>query len=248
STPQNYIEDIVIVPDVDLAQQEANVQVNVKTAGNFDEVRVTILDEQGETVGQATGTDVQVAISNAGLWQPLDAAWYTAKVEGLQNGEVQDVYEELFGVRKIEVKAGKFLLNGEPFYFKGFGKHEDTHIRGRGLDEAYNVHDIKLMKKMGANSFRTSHYPYSEEMMRLCDREGIVVIDETPAVGLFSNFNFDISILEKGGDIEDDTWVKMNTTEAHEQVIKELIARDKNHACVVMWSIANEPASFAKGS
>ncbi len=86
--------------------------------------------------------------------------------------------------------------------------------------------------------------------MRLCDREGIVVIDETPAVGLFSSFNFDVSILEKeGGDIEDDTWEKTaNPSEAHEQVIRELIARDKNHACVVMWSIANEPANFAKGA
>ena len=55
------------------------------------------------------------------------------------------------------------------------------------------------MKKMGANSFRTSHYPYSEEMMRLCDREGIVVIDETPAVGLMLSFNFDVSALDKDG-------------------------------------------------
>lgn len=91
---------------------------------------------------------------------------------------------------------------------------------------------------MGANSLRTSHYPYSEEMMRLCDKEGIVVIDETPAVGLFSIFNFDVSVLEKGGEVSDDTWKKMKTTEAHKQVIQELIKRDKNHACVVMWSIA----------
>ena len=95
-----------------------------------------------------------------------------------------------FGVRKVEVKSGKFLINGEPFYFKGFGKHEDTYVNGRGLNEAYNVLDINLMKEMGANSFRTSHYPYSEEMMRLCDREGIVVIDETPAVGLVPRFGF----------------------------------------------------------
>lgn len=248
STPMNYIDDMVIVPEVDLGQKEANVNIRTHTVGAFDEVRVTILDEQGSTVAHASGTDVQVTIQNVRLWQPLNAYLYTAKVEAFQNGELVDEYEEPFGVRKVEVSAGKFLLNGEPFYFKGFGKHEDTYVRGRGLDEVYNVHDIKLMKSMGANSLRTSHYPYSEEMMRLCDREGIVVIDETPAVGLFSSFNFDVSVLEKGGEIEDDTWEKMNTTEAHQQVIRELIDRDKNHACVVMWSIANEPASFAKGS
>lgn len=85
-------------------------------------------------------------------------------------GEVVDCYEEPFGVRTIEVKNCQFLINGKPFYFKGYGKHEDTPVNGRGINEAYNVADINIMKWMGANSFRTSHYPYSEEMMRLCDR------------------------------------------------------------------------------
>ncbi|MGM9951574.1 MAG: beta-glucuronidase, partial [Lysinibacillus sp.] len=248
STPHDYVEDIVIVPNVDLDSKKADVQVSVKTVGAFDEVRVTILDEAGQTVAQGSGTEINVAVENVQLWQPLNAYLYTAKVEGLKNGEVVDVYEEPFGIRKVEVKNGKFLINGEPFYFKGFGKHEDTYVNGRGLNEAYNVLDINLMKEMGANSFRTSHYPYSEEMMRLCDREGIVVIDETPAVGLFLMFNFDVSALEKGGAMNDETWKIMNTSEAHKQVIRELIDRDKNHACVVMWSIANEAATYSDGS
>lgn len=68
------------------------------------------------------------------------------------------------------------------FYFKGFGKHEDSDIRGKGLDEALNVRDCELLKWIGANSFRTSHYPYAEEMMQMADQKGIVVIDEVPAV------------------------------------------------------------------
>ncbi|MCQ6275461.1 hypothetical protein JMM81_10880 [Bacillus sp. V3B] len=232
------------MPNVDLAKQQADVQVSVKTVGDFDEVRMTVLDEQDKAVANATGTNVNVTLENVHLWQPMNAYLYTARIEGTKDGKVEDVYEEPFGVRTVEVKDGKFLINGEPFYFKGFGKHEDTYVNGRGLNEAYNVLDINLMKDMGANSFRTSHYPYSEEMMRLCDREGIVVIDETPAVGLFAAFSFDVSALEKGEDIEDDTWTKMNATEAHQQVIRELIARDKNHACVVIWSIANEPATY----
>lgn len=82
------------------------------------------------------------------------------------------------------------------------------------------------MKWMGANSFRTSHYPYSEEMLNLCDREGIVVIGETPAVGL----NFP--------DIKED-WYKdlSRTKEHHEEVIRDMIDRDKNHPCIVMWSV-----------
>ncbi len=75
-----------------------------------------------------------------------------------------DVYEQPFGVRTVAVKDGKFLINGRPFYFKGFGKHEDSSIHGRGFDEVVNVKDLNLLKWIGANSFRTSHYPYSEEL------------------------------------------------------------------------------------
>lgn len=160
---------------------------------------------------------------------------YKARVELIKDNEALDVYEENFGIRTIEVKGTEFLINGKPFYFKGFGKHEDTYINGRGINEAYNVADINLMKWMGANSFRTSHYPYSEEMMRLCDREGIVVIDECAAVGMFEGFNVNSAA---GMELKS-TWEHLDTSEAHEQGIRELIERDKNHACVVMWSLMN---------
>ena len=247
TTPRDYIEDIVIVPAVDLNAKKADVQISVKTAGHFDEVRVTIFDEEGKQVAQSSGTDSNVSIENVQLWQPLNAYLYKAKVEGIKGGETVDVYEESFGVRKVEVKSGKFLINGEPFYFKGFGKHEDTYVNGRGLNEAYNVLDINLMKEMGANSFRTSHYPYSEEMMRLCDREGIVVIDETPAVG-FMYHSFGFIDLKRRRILTTILGTILKTTEAHQQVIRELIDRDKNHACVVMWSIANEAATCSRGS
>lgn len=251
STPHSYIRDIEIVPEVDLEKKSAQVAFKIMTQGDFDAIRVSIYDEEGQKVGDSTQTDASIGIENVQLWQPLNAYLYTMTVEGMSNGQVVDVYHETFGVRSIEVTKGKFLINGEPFYFKGFGKHEDTYVNGRGLNEAYNVLDIQLMKDMGANSFRTSHYPYSEEMMRLCDREGIVVIDETPAVGLMGSFTFDVSILEKfmnQEEVDDGTWGLMKTSEAHEQVIRELIKRDKNHACVVMWSIANEAATYSKGA
>ena len=117
-------------------------------------------------------------------------------MELYKDGKLEDSYTEPFGIRTVEVKDSKFLINGKPFYFKGFGKHEDTYLHGRGLNEVANVADLNIMKEMGANSFRTSHYPYSEEMMRLSDRMGFVVIDETPAVGIFEGFTVNINMKE----------------------------------------------------
>lgn len=241
TTPkEHYIEDIVIVPHVD--GQNAQVEYTVKASGN-QTIQVDIIDQEGHIVASENGAESTVEIENVHLWQPGDGYQYTLAVSIKADDEVIDYYEEPFGVRTIEVKNGQFLINGEPFYFKGFGKHEDTYYHRRGLNEVSNIQDLNLMKWIGANSFRTSHYPYSEEMMRLADEQGVVVIDETTAVGVHLNFSAALD-----GSQNTDTWKKIRTKEDHEQVIKELIARDKNLACVVMWSIANEPDSASLGA
>ena len=242
TTPHDYVEDIVITHKV--TGESAEVYTSVRTAGEFDEIKVVLLDEEGKEVAQGTGAETALTIENVHLWQPMNAYHYTARVEGYKDGEFVDVYEEPFGIRTVAVGENQFVINGKPFYFKGFGKHEDVYINGRGINEVANVMDLNLTKWIGANSFRTSHYPYSEEMMRLADKEGIVVIDETPAVGLFSSFDFLLS----GSGESKNTWELMDTTAAHEQVIRELINRDKNLACVVLWSIANEPALHEEGA
>ncbi|MBN4910555.1 beta-glucuronidase [Staphylococcus sp. EG-SA-13] len=241
TTPkEHYIEDIVIVPHVD--GQNAQVEYTVKASGN-QSIQVDIVDQEGHIVASKNGAESTIEIENVHLWQPGDGYQYTLAVSIKADDEVIDYYEEPFGVRSIEVKNGQFLINGEPFYFKGFGKHEDTYYHGRGLNEVSNIQDLNLMKWIGANSFRTSHYPYSEEMMRLADEQGVVVIDETTAVGVHLNFSAALD-----GSQNTDTWKKIRTKEDHEQVIKELIDRDKNLACVVMWSIANEPDSASLGA
>lgn len=243
TTPQSYVEDVAVVPTVDLTAHQATIQTRVTTQGDIDKVQVKLFDEDQQLVAKGSGKASQLTLTDVHLWQPLHAYLYTAQVTALRNDEVVDQYSEPFGVRKIEVTNGQFLFNGQPFYFKGFGKHEDTAIHGRGLNQPANVLDVNLMKKMGANSFRTSHYPYSEEMMRLCDRAGIVVIDEVPAVGLFESFGFDLNSTK-----QDQTWQVMQTATAHQQAIREMIGRDKNHACVAMWSLANEAANFEDGA
>ena len=101
----------------------------------------------------ADGAGGTVRIPDARLWWPWpgEPYLYTASVT---YGE--DLYEETFGIRTVAVEGTQFLINGKPFYFKGFGKHEDAAFRGRGLDVCLDVKDINLIHWLNANFFRTS--------------------------------------------------------------------------------------------
>jgi beta-glucuronidase len=241
TTPINFIKDIAIATDFD--QTTGIVKYEVETHG-CGEVKVIVLNRDGEVVSSADGHSGEIKLDNVVLWEPLKAYLYTLRVELVKDLKIEDVYEQSFGVRTVEVRDGKFLINNKPFYFKGFGKHEDSPIHGRGFNEAVNVKDFSLMKWIGANSFRTSHYPYSEEIMRLADSEGIVVIDEVPGVGLHLNF----MAVAFGIGKRRDTWKELKTFEHHKDVIKELVARDKNNPSVVMWCLANEAATEEEGA
>ena len=242
--PKARIEDIVVTYDVH--ENDATVKVVVEHTANGGTAKVTLLDEDGEVVAKGEA-ESELEIVNVHRWEVLDAYLYTAKVELFAGDELVDGYEELFGVRTVRVEKGQFLVNDKPVYFKGFGKHEDSYVNGRGFNEAVNLMDLNLMKNVGANSYRTAHYPYSEEMMRLSDRMGFLVIDEVPAVGLFANFTAALS-MNSGGTKPIKTWEFYQTMENHKLALKELVARDKNHACVVLWSVANEPDGAGEGA
>ena len=242
TTPKTFIKDVTIVTDFKDSLGYVDYSIDINGSAS---VLVSVIDEDDNIVAKGVGFKGNLEIPNVRLWEPMNAYLYNLKIDLLdENNEIIDTYEQPFGVRTVKVENGEFLINNKPFYFKGFGKHEDSNIHGRGFDEALNIKDFNLMKWIGANSFRTAHYPYSEEIMRLADREGIVVIDETPAVGV--HLNFMATMFEDAK--KRDTWKEIQTFEHHQDIIKELIKRDKNHPCVVMWSVANEPASDEKGA
>lgn len=238
TAPADHIEDIMISGDMN-----GSFCWKLRTKGQ-GEAAVRILDPEGREVFTGTGHEGRGQLKDVKLWSCETPALYEleAVFAGSQGG--RDVCRESFGFRTVEIRDCRLWLNGAPIYLKGFGKHEDTPVHGRGFDMAYNVKDIGLLKWIGANSFRTSHYPYSEEMLQLCDREGILVIDEVPAVGLHTGFTA-TGLL--GGKPEG-TWKYLQTGEHHRQVIRDMIERDKNHPCVIMWSVANEPASEEEGA
>ena len=248
SVPRQHIQDISVVTDVvDGSTGLINYTVKVanETTGN---IKISVLDEDGVVVSEASGVEGTVRIDSVKLWQPGAAYLYQFQASIVDDSDnVVDVYSVATGVRTVKVSGTKFLINDRPFYFTGFGRHEDTAVRGKGHDPAYMVHDFQLMNWIGANSFRTSHYPYAEEVMDFADRQGFVIIDETPAVGLAFSIGGGVSKANPPPTFGPDG-INNKTREAHAQAIRELMARDKNHASVVMWSIANEPGSQEDGA
>ncbi|KAJ4330867.1 hypothetical protein N0V87_009629 [Didymella glomerata] len=253
SIPKTHVQDITVTTAVDWDTLAGLIKCTVLTdPGHHDDsiiAQVTVRNEDGEVVAESTGLQSRLQIPCVHLWQPGAAYLYTITIalRDAQHRMLLDTYSITTGVRTVEVKDARFLINNMPFYFTGFGKHEDSAIRGKGHDPAYMVHDFELMRWIGANSFRTSHYPYAEEVLDYADRNGIVVIDETAAVGLNLGITSGLFGGKPPSTFAPDA-CNDRTQAAHEQGIRELIARDKNHPSVVMWSIGNEPASHEEGA
>lgn len=230
STPKKaVIKDITVQTDFEgstgklsvLVEKEGAINkgvLNIKGHGVDKDVPFTFRNNQ---------VDVKTDIPNVELWSPKNPALYEVTVYLGSKKSPLDVYTLETGVRTIKVTSTQVLLNGEPILLKGFGKHEDFPIYGRATTLPVMVKDYSLMKWVGANSYRTSHYPYSEEYYTMADKEGFLIIDETPAVGLVF-FDGDEAIQKRHAQAE--------------FALREVISRDKNHPSVVAWSVANEPS------
>ncbi len=239
TTPKSFVSDIDVITDFEGNTGKVEYRIETNSSCN---VVVKLYDENEKLVATASGASGELVVNDVVLWEPLNAYLYNLVVELVDGEELVDEYYLPVGIRTVEVKGTEFLINNKPFYFKGFGKHEDSHIHGRGFDEAVNAKDIGLLKWIGANSYRTSHYPYSEEMMRLSAREGIVIIDEVAAVGMMVGMAAFAGGMMNGAAVPK-TWDVVCSEENHDDAIRKLIKRDKNNPAVVMWCVANEPDS-----
>ena len=228
--------------DLDYAIHGKNAEVSYQIRTNGEHaVQLALFDAKGHCVAQKDGKEGVLYVENARLWQGRNAYLYRLRIRIMDGEELIDEYEQEIGIRTVKVEGTDILINGEPVYLKGFGKHEDSDIVGRGFSIGIMKRDFELMKWIGANSFRTSHYPYSEEIYQMADREGFLIIDEVPAVGMFQSL---MNFMEASTG-KQTAFFKKETTpvllKAHLRAIEEMIARDKNHPSVVAWSLLNEP-------
>ncbi len=229
TTPFDSIKDTTVATSLQGKKGVVSVKVDWEASPDHH-IRATLAGF-GKKVSatlplKAKKDQLVLTVEKAKLWAPGAPNLYQLTVELLDGAEVVDRVELPVGIRTIQVKGDRLLLNGKPIRLKGFGRHEDFPVTGRHLPPAVVIKDFELMRWVGADSFRTTHYPYAEEILDLADRLGFLVIAETPAVGLFFN-----------------TEGLAKRLRLCRQYTRELIDRDKNHPSVILWSLANEPHS-----
>lgn len=220
-----------------------NQQKKVKAPGTFIPVEVRILDADDHVVAQQK-TDVDfnakwrdreyelpaIKIENAKLWSCDTPYLYTAEVTLYDNeGKVADQIREPFGVRTIEMNPQHGLLvNGKKVLLQGFANHHTLGALGAAAYPRAIEKRLKMMKEFGFNHVRTSHNPYSEDFLRLCDRLGILVVDEL----------YDKWLAQYAGGRVD--WESL-----WQKDIPEWVKRDRNHPSVVLWSLGNELQQYS---
>lgn len=227
TTPKEFVKDIKVTSEiVDSNRAVLKIQSEIQSA-NSRSVQITLI---GDGISNEHNFDInsdksnfEINVENCHLWSLDDPYLYYLKYELCDGQDVIDEYLLNIGIREVEIKNKKLLLNGNEVFLKGFGKHEDYPILGKGLSLPIIVKDFSLLKWINANSFRTSHYPYAEEWLDYADKNGILVIDEIPAVSL------------------DFRRTTETTLKNHKDFIKKLIDRDFNHPSVIMWATGNEP-------
>ena len=206
-------------------------------------VGVRILDADGKVVAEqkndihfnAKWRDREyelpsISLKNAKLWSPDSPYLYTAEVTLYDSeGNIADQIKEPFGVRTIEIVPQKGLLvNGKKVLLKGYANHHTLGALGAAAYPRAIEKRLKLMKEFGMNHIRTSHNPYSEDFLKLCDKYGILVVDE-----LYDKWLTQYA----GGRVEwESLWQKDVT---------EWVKRDRNHPSVVMWSLGNELQQYS---
>ena len=218
----------------DLKQPYDKATIHVETEVNNHslttqqcEVSHRLLDADGREVAKSEPSMVTLKakqtlntqlltlnLSAPHLWSPADPYLYKVETTVKVDGCVTDVYETTTGIRDIEFDADRgFLLNGQPLKLKGVNMHQDHAGVGAAIPDALQAWRIKQLKKMGCNAYRASHNPMTPALLDICDREGILVIDENRLTGI---------------------------NEEHLRLLERMIKRDRNHPSVILWSNGNE--------
>ena len=218
----------------DLQHPYSTATIHIETEINNDlltsqpcQVEQRLLDAEGNEVAstpqpstiillpkQTVGCKQVMILDHPHLWSNTDPYLYQVVTTVKVNGHVTDVYETTTGIRDVAFTAEHgFILNGEPLKLKGVNMHQDHAGVGAAIPDALQAWRIKQLKKFGCNAYRASHNPMTPALLDICDREGILVIDENRLTGI---------------------------NQEHLRLLERMIKRDRNHPSIILWSDGNE--------
>ena len=179
--------------------------------------------------GDTTSVMLKYTLANPKLWSAEKPNLYPFSVELRdRSGAVIEHFDYHLGVKKVEIDGEIFRINGKEVKLKGVNRHDHHPVTGRFVDDATYELDVRLMKQANVNFLRTSHYPDREYLYELCDRWGLYVMDEAN----HETHGYGYANHEMGEDL---VWQK-----AHVERVDALVQRDRNHPCVILWSLGNE--------
>ncbi|BDD11488.1 beta-galactosidase (plasmid) [Fulvitalea axinellae] len=244
----------VTTPYVSEAMARVCVETKIANADATKNVTLVsqIIDASGKTVETSTKTvslptdstslfTQDISLDQPKLWDTKNPNLYTLRTVVSQGRKTLDTYETTFGVRDIRFDPNKgFLLNGKHEIIKGVCLHQDAGPLGVAVPERAFERQIEIMKAMGANAIRTAHNPASPAFLDLCDKHGILVMEESfdewssskaPQVFTTEGGRKTVKLQSYGG-LYFDEW--------HERDLTDMVLRDRNHPSIIMWSIGNE--------
>lgn len=250
STPRVHLRDFFVRTDLDAEYRDATLRIeaSVRNYGKSDAaihtLEASLLADGGKpedvqplagagVARMAAGSDAKlslnVLVKQPKLWSCEKPNLYRLLLT-LKNasGEVIEVETCRVGFRKVEIKNRRLLINGVPVLLKGVNRHEHDADRGRSVRMDTMLQDVRLMKQFNVNTVRTSHYPNQPAWYDLCDEYGMFVIDEANVESHGMGYG-----KESLG--HDPTWEK-----AHVERQIAMVQRDRNHPCVIIWSMGNE--------
>lgn len=236
----------VTYPEASAAAATVRVQVHVRNDGAAPRdfrVRATLLDAEGRATSEAASERVSLApgeargivqdlrVSPPVLWSPRTPHRYTLLTGVVENGVVVDEESIRIGIRRIDISADGFRINGEPMFLRGTNRHQEYPYVGYALSDAAQYRDARKIKEAGFDYIRLSHYPHAPAFMDACDELGLVVMDCIPG---WQYFNRDDPAF----------------TEVQYENCRRMLRRDRNHPCVILWEVSlNEtdmPAEFVR--
>ena len=226
----DYIQDIRLTPDLDAQYKDGTLQIAIQMAGKGT-AAMKLLDKAGKEVATAqikgSGTTT-MSVGNPLKWSAETPNLYTLVVNLEKNGQVIESLTQKVGFRKIELKNGQVLVNGQPVLFKGANRHEMDPDGGYVVSKERMIQDIKRMKELNINAVRTCHYPDNNLWYDLCDEYGLYMVAEA-------------NVESHGMGYGEKTLAKNPLyAKAHLERNQRNVQRSYNHPSIIFWSLGNE--------